>query len=291
MEESKPFMPRTAIITDTDSSLPPDLAARHGIRQAPILVHIDEDTFTCGTDINDRALFAYVDRVKKLPTTSAPSPAAFAVLYENAFQNGAEGIVCICVSSNVSSTYNSAVTACEQFPGRDIRVIDSNSLSMGQGFMALAAAEAARDGADIEDIRTRAVNTGKRMHIYAVLSTLRYLAMSGRVGKVAAGMADTLNIKPILTVDDGKLVLLERVRTRRKAFERVLDLLRRDIQGTTVERMAVLHVNDRERAIAFQEELRHETGFAGEILLAEFTPGLSVHAGSGVVGVVAQTGR
>jgi DegV family protein with EDD domain len=283
-------MPKIAIITDTDSSLPPELAARYGIRQAPILVHIDEETFTCGKDINDRALFAYVDRVKKLPTTSAPPPAAFAALYEDAFRDGAEGIVCICVSSKVSSTYSSAVTACEQFTGRDIRVIDSNSLSMGQGFMVLAAAEAARDGADIEEIRARAVHAGKRMHLYAVLSTLRYLAMSGRVGKVAAGMADTLNIKPILTVDDGKLVLLERVRTRRKAFERVLDLLRRDIQETSVERMAVLHVNDRERALVFQGELRQATGFAGDILLAEFTPGLSVHAGSGVVGVVVQTG-
>src|SRR5512141_2390652 len=98
---SRSLMPKIAIITDTDSSLPADLAARYGIRQAPILVHIDEETFTCGKDINDRALFAYVDRVKKLPTTSAPSPAAFAALYEDAFRDGAEGIMCICVSSKV----------------------------------------------------------------------------------------------------------------------------------------------------------------------------------------------
>jgi DegV family protein with EDD domain len=284
-------MPRIAIITDSDSSLPPDLAARYGIRQAPILVHVDDATFTCGKDINDRALFAYVDRVKKLPTTSAPSPAAFEALYEEAFREGAEGIVCICVSAKVSSTYSSAVTACEHFPDRDIRVLDSNSLSMGQGFMALEAAEAAGQGADMEQILARAADVGRRVRIYAVLSTLRYLAMSGRVGKVAAGMADTLNIKPILTVEDGKLVLLERVRTRRKAFERVLELLRRDIDANTVERMAVLHVNDRERALAFQEELRQASGYTGEIVLAEFTPGLSVHAGSGVVGVVAQTGK
>jgi DegV family protein with EDD domain len=284
-------MKKIAIVTDTDSSLPSDLAARYGIRQAPILVHVDGQTFTCGQDIDDRGLFAYVDRVKKLPTTSAPSPAAFAALFAEAFLEGAEGLVCLCVSAKVSSTYSSAVTACEQFPQRDIRVIDSNSLSLGQGFMALAAAEAASQGADIAEVLARAVDAGRRMHIYAVLSTLRYLAMSGRVGKVAAGMADTLNIKPILTVDDGKLVLLERVRTRRKAFDRVLELLRRDIGGTPVERMAVLHVNDRERARTFQEELRQTTGFAGEILLAEFTPGLSVHAGSGVVGVVVQTGK
>ncbi len=280
-------MPKIAVITDTDSSLPANLAERHAIEQVPITVHFNGESYTCGVDIDDRRLFEIVDETHKLPTTAAPSPAAFSAAYQRAFNRGAEAVICVCVSSQVSSTYQSALSAAEGFPGRDIRVVDSQTLSMAQGFMALAATEAAERGASVEEALTQAADVSHRLSLYAVLSTLKYLAMSGRVGKVAAGMADTLNIKPILTVTDGKLVLLERVRTRKKAMGRMLQLVRSSLGGKGIERAAVLHINDYERACAFQAQLASEFGCPGSsILIAEFTPGLSVHAGSGVVGVV-----
>src|SRR5512135_113652 len=97
-----------AIITDTDSSLPPEIGAQHGIRLVPITINFDEETYTCGVDIDDRLLFEKIDRINKLPTTSAPSPSAFAAEFEAAFKEGADAVVCICVSSQVSSTYNAA---------------------------------------------------------------------------------------------------------------------------------------------------------------------------------------
>ena len=218
-------MKKIAVITDTDSSLSQPVAASYGIRQVPITVHFDDEMFRVGIDIDDKMLFEKVARLNRLPTTSAPSPGAFMEEYRAAFEDGADEIVCICVSSKVSATYTSAVAACEHFPGKNIKVIDSSTLSLGQGFMAIAAAQAVQEGAALEEVVAQALAVGSRVHLYAVLDTLKYLALSGRVGKLAAGMADTLNIKPILTMQDGKLDLLERVRTRKKAVARMFDLL------------------------------------------------------------------
>lgn len=279
-------MSKIAIITDTDSSLPTELAARYNIRQVPITVHFGEESFTTGVDIDDRLVFEKIDRLNKLPTTSAPSPGAFSAAYEQAFQEGAEAIVCVCVSSKVSATYNSALTACDQFPGREIRVVDSLNLAMGQGFMVLAAAEAAESGAGVDQVVEAALEAGKRAHVYAVLPTLKYLALSGRVGKFVAGFANTLNIMPVLTVKEGKLDLLERIRTRKKAIERMLELTRQSLSGKPVVRAAIIHVNNLKGAQELQEQLCAAIPCPTEIITAEFTPGLSVHAGTGVVGVV-----
>jgi DegV family protein with EDD domain len=279
-------MTKIAVITDSDSSLPAALSNARGIHQVPITVHFGDRSFTTGLDITDQSVFEMVDRLKKLPTTAAPSPGAFAAAYRAAFDAGAEEIVCVCVSSQISSTYSSAQSACEEFSDRRITVIDSLNLSMGQGFMALQAAEAAAMGKNADEIAALVNAMGPRLTLFAVLPTLKYLALSGRVGKFVAGMADTLNIKPILTVKDGKLVLLERIRLWAKAIDRMLDLTTETVTGKKIERLAVIHVNNPQGAADLIELLRKRFDCPAEILTAEFSAGLSVHAGTGVVGVV-----
>jgi DegV family protein with EDD domain len=197
-------MSRIAIVTDTDSSLPAGLAARHSIRQVPINILFGEESLESGVDISDEQLFARVDREGKLPTTSAPAPGQFAEAYEAAFDAGADSILCFCVSGEVSATHGAAVLACDLFPDREITVVDTRNLTMGQGFMVLAAAEAVEAGASKEEAIAEAMDVGNRTHVYAALSTVKYLAMSGRIGHLAAGMATILNVKPILTVQDAK---------------------------------------------------------------------------------------
>jgi DegV family protein with EDD domain len=280
-------MPSVATITDTDASLPAEVAARYGIRQVPIVVHFGAESFNTGDEIDDAALFARVDREGRLPTTSAPSPGQFAAAYEAALAAGAEQIACFCVSGAVSATHNAAVIACDLFPGRDIRVVDTRTLSMAQGFMVLAAAEAAQAGASAQEAIDRALDVGRRTHLYACLSTVKYLAMSGRVGHLAAGMASILDVKPVLTVRDGTLDLLERVRTQKKAWARVIELMAHSLGGCRAERMAVVHVAVPDEAARFEAQLRAALDCPDEILVSELTPGLSVHGGAGMVGVAA----
>jgi DegV family protein with EDD domain len=278
-------MPSIAIVTDTDCSLPADLAAQHGIRQVPINIHFGQETLRTGLDIDDDALFARVDREGQLPTTSAPSPGQFAEAYQAAFGEGADEIICFCVSSKVSATYTAAVNARDLMPERTITVVDTLNLSMGQGFMVLAAAEAAQAGASRDEVLAQASDVGRRTHLYAALSTLKYLAMSGRVGHLAAGVANLLNVKPILTVRDGVLDLLERVRTQTKAWGRVIDLTAQAAAGRSVERMAVFHVAAPAQADRFEAQLRASLPYSGPAIRGQLSPGLSVHAGAGMVGV------
>ena len=279
-------MPAIAIVTDTDSSLPVDVAVQYGIRQVPISVHFGQETLKAVVDIDDASLFARVDRENELPTTSAPSPGEFQEAYAAAFAAGADALVCICVSSEVSGVYAAAVSARELMTGRDITVVDSRSMSMGEGFMVLMAAEAARQGASKEEVVRRATAASARIRLYAALPTLRYLAMSGRVGRLAAGVANLLSVKPVLTLRGGKLDMLERVRTFGKARSRVVELTAEALEGRMAERMCVLHVNALQEAQQFTSELRASVSCPNDIRVVELTPGLSVHAGAGMIGVV-----
>jgi DegV family protein with EDD domain len=281
------MMSSVAIITDSDASLPDALAQRYGIRQVPINIHFGSETLRTSVDIDDAGLFERVNREGALPTTSAPAPGQFAAAYTEALDAGSDAVVCFCVSGEVSATYNAAVQACQLLPDAKITVVDTRNISMGQGFMAVAAAVAAREGLGVDEVIARAEAVGERTCLYAALDTLKYLAMSGRVGHIAAGMASLLNIKPILTVKAGKLDMLEKVRTQKKAWSRVAELAAASLDGRTAEQVAILHVNAQQEARQFEAYLRTIIACPAEVILADFTAGLSVHTGPGMIGVVA----
>ena len=275
------------IITDTDSSLPAEVAARYNIEQVPITIQFGEQSFHSGVDIDDKLLFEKIDAIGSLPTTAAPSAGAFGAAYGRAFEAGADSIICITVGSRISRTYDSAFTAAsEDFPGRLITVIDSEYLSLGQGFMVIAAAEAVAAGASHEEAVAAARSISPRLHLYGSLTTLKYLAMGGRIGQFPAKMANLFDIRPVMTMIDGKLGLLEKVRTHRAAMNRLVQLLETSVEGKTIEKAGIVHVNNLEDAATLEARLRADLSLPREILVADFTPGLSVHGGTGLIAAV-----
>jgi DegV family protein with EDD domain len=284
-------MPKIAIVTDTDASLPLSLADQYAITQVPIIVLFGDESFHDVYDIDSAKTFARIDREGKLPTTSAPSPGQFAEAYQAAFDGGADSVLCFTVSGEVSATYAAAVSARDMLSDRDITVVDTRNLSLGQGLMVLAAAEAVAAGSSADEAIAAAMDTGQRSRLFAALPTLKYLAMSGRVGHLVAGMAGLLSVKPILTIRDGKLDLLERVRTQKKSWERVVELCVESVGGRSIERMAMIHVTAREDAQQLESMLRAALDCPAEIMIGSMNPGLSIHAGAGLVGVVFVVGK
>jgi len=279
-------MPKISLVTDTNASLLPEIVEKYGIIQVPIHIQFDEETYITGQTINDQSLFEMIDARKTLPTTAAPSPNAFENAYQQALDEGADQIICICCSSKVSATYNAALMALEAFPDADITVVDSLMLSLAEGYQVILAAEAVENGTSKEDILDLLKANKDKVHVYGALPTLKYLAMGGRMGKLAAGFGDTLEIKPILTMRDGKLELLEKVRTWKKARERLIELAVQSVDSKTVQWIGMFHVNNESGAEKLYARLAESLTLPDDRLIAEFTPGLSVHAGSGVIGFV-----
>ena len=282
-------MPRIAIMTDTDSSLPLDLAKKHNIVQVPIIIQFGEESFRDVYDINNETIFARIDKEGKLPTTAAPSPGQFMEAFKTAFDSGADSVLCLNISSEMSATYASARQAAEMLPGKRIEVVDTRSLAMGQGFMVLAAAEAVSNGATIEEAIAAAEEIRSRTSLFGSLATLKYIAMSGRVSHLAAGMAGLLDIKPVLTLQNGKLELLEKIRTQGKSWNRAVELSVQKAAGRKIEKMAILNVKAPEAAHQFEGLLRTALPCPDETVFTNITPGLSIHTGAGLVAVVLVT--
>jgi DegV family protein with EDD domain len=279
-------MTRLAIITDTDSALPLDLAQKHDIVEVPIIIQFGDDSFKDVYEINNDQIFARIDREGKLPTTAAPSPGQFAEAFKSAFAKGADEILCMNISSEMSATYASARQAAEMFPEKRIEVMDTRSLAFGQGYMVLAAIEVAARGGTIEAAIAAAEDVRERSSLFGALATLKYIAMSGRVSSLAAGMAGLLDIKPILSLQNGKLELLEKIRTQHKAWNRAVELVAEKAAGRTIEKMAILNVKAPEAAKEFEGLLRGAVPCPEQITHASMNPGLSIHTGAGMVAVV-----
>src|SRR5512138_2483420 len=154
-------MPKIAVITDTDSSLPLEVASQHNIVQIPITIQIGDDSYKDTFEATNQLVFGRIDKEGRFPTTAAPSPGMFCEAFKAAFEGGAEAVLCFNVSSEVSATYASARTAADMFPEKEIHVIDTRTLCIAQGFMAIAAAEAVAKGASALEAIAAAESVGK----------------------------------------------------------------------------------------------------------------------------------
>ncbi|WP_102145953.1 DegV family protein [Mycobacterium hubeiense] len=267
------------VVTDSSSRLHPDDLARWGIRQIPLHVLLD------GVDYRDGVDDMPVDVHDRHATTSGATPTELADAYRDALRaSGGDGVVAVHLSAALSSTYSSAVQAAREF-GPAVRVINSRSAAMGVGFVTLAAAQAAAQGADVNAVEAAARSAVPRGHAFIVVHRLGNLRRSGRVGRGASWLGTALSLKPLLCLDvDGRLVLDQRIRTATKAHAAMIDRVV-EVVGEGHATLAVHHVENRDAADEVAKLLTERLPHVDPPTVSDMGAVLAVHVGAGAVGV------
>jgi DegV family protein with EDD domain len=274
---------RTAIVTDSASDLPPDVAVRAGIVMVPLYVSFGAETFRASATMTTGQFWErMLAPDAPFPTTAAASPGDFGVAYREAFDAGADAVVCVTVSGDLSGTLKSAQIAAQGMPDREIHVIDSRTASMGHGMLAQIGAEMAMHGASGTEVASAIEESMGRVDLYVALDTLEYLKRGGRISGARAAVGTMLSIKPIITVIDGLVDNADRVRTRVKARERVLELLTQ----RPLERATILHTT-RADVDEFAAAFTIRSGLDPSMIqVMTVGPSVGPHLGPGCVGGV-----
>ena len=275
-------MARVAIFTDSASDLDPAEAAASGIHIIPLVVSFGSETFRAGTELSGPAFWERMTaKDAPFPTTAASSPGEFKAAYEGAFNDGAEAVVSIHVAGTLSGTIKSAQIARDMLPDREIHVVDSLGASMAQGILARMGIELAEADVPAEEIAAELETRAPDMRMYVALETLEYLRKGGRISGTQAAIGSLLSVKPIIMVKHGEVTTADRVRTRSKARERLLEL----IFERPIERIAILHTVAPDVEEFRAEILRRLPNIDPETVTVELV-GASVgpHLGPGCVG-------
>ena len=279
-------MSRVAVVTDSASDLEPARAALLGITIVPLIVSFGKDTYSAGVDLTTDAFWTRMTAPDApFPTTAACSPGDFQVAYQRAFDDGVEAIVSIHVAGTLSGTIKAAEVGAAMFKDREIHIVDSTSASMGEGVLAELAVQMAAEGVAAAEIAQVVTRRREDIGVYLALETLEYLKRGGRISGAQAAIGTLLSVKPIIEIKDGRVETAERVRTRGKAREKLVELL----AVRPIERLSVLHTTNAD-VEAFAEQLIPK--IPGGIDRSKVTidlvgPSVGPHLGPGCVGAVA----
>jgi len=268
------------VVTDSSARLPAEAITEWGIRVVPLHVLVD------GCDLRDGRDEAPADLYQRPQvSTAGASPAELAAVYRAALaDSGGDGVLAVHISTALSSTLGAAEHAAQEFGGA-VRVVDSRSAGMGTGFVALVAARAARNGADLEGVAAQAREAVPRVHAFIVVQRLENLRRSGRIGAAASWLGTALALKPLLRMADGELVLAQRVRTTSKAIAAMVEQTL-EVVGERRAVLAVHHVDNPDGAADVAATLASALPACGPIVVTELGPVLGVHLGPGALGVV-----
>ena len=278
-------MTRVAVITDSASDLEPAEAAEAGFSVVPLIVTFGPDSYKAGVEMSAQAFWERMTAPDApFPTTAASSPGDFREFYEAAFADGAEAIISIHVAGTLSGTIKSAQIARDMLSEREIHIVDSQGASRAQAILARIAVAMAADGTAPADIAEYLSRRASDLRMYVALETLEYLKKGGRISGARAAIGTLLSVKPIITVRDGQVEQAERVRTRAKARERVIELL----TARPIERLAILYTPPAEPD-SFRDELvaKIEGGIDPARVSTQIVgPSVGPHLGPGLVGGV-----
>jgi len=279
-------MSKVAIVTDSTANIPAEHTKGLPIHVLPLQVLWEDKVYLDGIDITPTEFYKRLKTAKTMPTTSQATPAQFQEKFSSLLEQGYD-ILCILISSKLSGTMDSAIQAKEHFPNAKIELFDSLSSSMAMGFQILTVARAAAEGASLSECRTLAELSRSKVDVFFVVSTLEFLHRGGRIGGATAFLGTALNLKPILSLRDGQVIAIERVRTMGKALDRLLDLYQKGIDGDRPIRVSALHANAPEEAKKILEraqQLFHVSDIH-DAILAEVSPVIGTHTGPGTIGL------
>lgn len=268
-----------AVVVDSTADIPQHIRDELKIAVVPLTILFGKETFLDGVDMTSDQFYQRLVEGNVHPSTSQPSPGAFAEVYQQLAKDH-DGIISIHISGKLSGTARSAQQATELVPDVPIRVIDSGSVSMGFGFLGIEAAKLARAGKSLDEIAARIEALAPNVRLWAVLDTLKYLERGGRIGKGRAFLGTLLNVKPLIQIRE-EVLPAEQVRTHKKAIARLVDLASAE---TPYEYLAVLHSVSPRMA----EDMADQLGAIfprDQIIVAQLTGVIGVHGGPGIVGV------
>jgi DegV family protein with EDD domain len=275
-------MKRVVVVTDSSATVPQHLVQQLGIRVVPILLNLNGHSYHDGVDLTPAEFYDLLRSSRHIPTTSAPSMGDFLRVYAAAARE-ASGIVAIHLPPRLSAIYNTAVLAGQLIDGVPIRIVDSRSAAMAQGFVVLEAARAAAAGGDLEAVIARAEEVAAKVQLLATLETLEYLHRGGRIGGAAALVGSALQIKPILYLVDGQVQPFAKPRTRHKAIQCMLQSMAEQVGDRPVH-AAVMQAAAAEEAEDLRQQVAQRLDCV-ELYVTEFTPVMGAHAGPGLLGV------
>jgi DegV family protein with EDD domain len=279
-----------AIVTDSTAYIPAELVREYGISVAPQVLIWGDQTYHDGVDIQPEEFYTRLKTAKVMPTTSQVSAVTMREIFESRLKNASE-VVAIFISEKLSGTLLSAQQAAKELGplAARITIVDSNSTAMALGFQVLAAARAAVAGASAQECRALVERGRTHVGVYFAMDTLEFLHRGGRIGGGQRFIGSALNLKPILALRDGRVEAEDRVRTKSKALDRVLELVSADVKGKSNIRLATLHANAEAEARQLLERASREL-CAVESILASVSPVVGVHAGPGTVGLAYMAG-
>lgn len=278
------FFPMVKIITDTTAVLPAQVAQQYDIPIISQLIHFGDEEFQEGIDISTDEFMRRLTTSKQLPKTAAPLPESFVREFARLVPLG-QPILCIHPSADVSGTVRSALLAKSEFPGADIRVIDTRSIGSPLGTLVELAAGWAAAGESADAIVTRLASLTRRNRLYFLVATLEFLARGGRIGGASALLGSVLQVKPILEFKDGKVEVLERERTTRRALARLKELVTSQAAPGGQAHVTIMHAGVPEAGQALAADLQTLLRLNQPPLVSAVPPAIVTHGGPGILGV------
>jgi DegV family protein with EDD domain len=276
-------MSKVAIVTDSTAYLPVNLLREYAIHVIPLAMIWEEEILRDGIDIQPDDFYRRLSTSKTMPTTSQVTVPAMEEMFRKLLDEGYD-VLGIFISSKFSGTVESAMMARQKLESarEKIAVVDSLSTTMALGWPVLTAARAAKAGESLEQCRKIAEHARDNSGVLFVVDTLEFLRRGGRIGGAAALLGTALKIKPVLEMQEGKIESVEKVRTKTKALDRILELAMERVGGRTPVRMATVHANAEEEALALLESARMKLNIK-ETLCCPLSPVVGTHAGPGTV--------